>query len=49
MSETDEPLYRRYLAEENAADLEALLARHRDGLLLSSFRSCTAMRTPKNC
>ena len=49
MSETDEALYRRYLAEENVADLEALLARHRDGLFLFLFRSCTAMRTPKNC
>ena len=50
MSETDEALYRRFIAEENVADLEALLARHRDGLLLFSFfRSCTAMRTPKNC
>lgn len=37
MSETDEALYRRYLAEDNDADLEALLVRHRDGLLLFLF------------
>ena len=37
MSDTDEALYRRYQAEDNAADLEALLARHRDGLLLFLF------------
>ena len=37
MSETDEALYRRFIAEENVADLEALLARHRDGLLLFLF------------
>ena len=29
MSDTDEALYRRYRAEDNDADLEALLARHR--------------------
>lgn len=37
MSDTDEALYRRYRAEDNDADLEALLARHRDGLLLFLF------------
>ena len=37
MTETDEALYSRYLAEENDADLEALLLRHRDGLLLFLF------------
>ena len=37
MSETDEALYRRYRAEDNDADLEALLSRHRDGLLLFLF------------
>ena len=37
MSDTDEALYRRSRAEDNDADLEALLARHRDGLLLFLF------------
>lgn len=37
MHETDEILYRRYVSEENDADLEALLLRHRDGLLLFLF------------
>lgn len=34
MKETDEAIYLRYVAAENSADLEALLVRHRDGLLL---------------
>ncbi len=34
MRDTDEAIYLRYLAEESEADLEALLARHRDGLFL---------------
>ncbi len=32
--ETDEKIYLRYAAEDDDADLEALLIRHRDGLLL---------------
>ena len=34
MSETDEAIYQRYRAAENDADLETLLLRHREGLLL---------------
>ena len=34
MTETDEELYLRYVTEDDDADLEALLVRHRDGLLL---------------
>ena len=37
MTETDEAIYLRYTVTENSADLEALLARHRDGLLLFLF------------
>lgn len=32
--ETDEEVYLRYVNEDNDADLETLLIRHRDGLLL---------------
>ena len=32
--ETDEEIYLRYVTEDDDADLEALLVRHRDGLLL---------------
>ena len=34
MREPDELLYSRYVAREDAADLEALLVRHREGLFL---------------
>ncbi len=34
MKESDEDIYLRYVADDNDADLETLLARHRDGLLL---------------
>ena len=34
MAEADEEIYLRYVAEDNDADLETLLVRHRDGLLL---------------
>lgn len=34
MKETDEALYSRYLETDDDGDLEILLARHREGLLL---------------
>ena len=34
MAETDEQIYLRYLAGDDDSDLETLLSRHRDGLLL---------------
>ena len=34
MNETDEALYSRYLETDDDGDLEILLARHREGLLL---------------
>ena len=37
MKETDEAIYLRYVATENISDLETLLSRHRDGLLLFLF------------